>query len=189
MAIPVPDFIASTRTPLFGADVTFTSNPYTTGSPTSWLWETSDGQTDTVENPDFAFGYGMHSVTLTATNADGSDSVTKNDYIFVGAFGTCTVSATTDEVSNGNRIVLTGEFATLAGSPVDPTTVIVTVETPDGVDTDYIPVSDETGTWTLDYLIPDTAPSGKAWFRFRGTGACTAAAESYFTIARSRVLT
>ncbi len=56
-----------------------------TGAPTSWLWDFGDsGATSTEQNPTFEYVEpGSYSVSLTATNASGSDMLVRSDYIFV----------------------------------------------------------------------------------------------------------
>jgi PKD repeat protein len=77
----------------FAADVVSGSSPLTvtftdqsTNDPTSWSWTFGDGGTSTVQNPVHQFtAAGMYSVTLTASNAGGSNSTTKTNYITVSA--------------------------------------------------------------------------------------------------------
>ncbi len=58
----------------------FTDN--STGNPTSWLWNFGDGATSTEKNPCHTYiSPGIYSVTLTVTNACGSDTLTRHDYI------------------------------------------------------------------------------------------------------------
>jgi PKD repeat protein len=53
-------------------EVTFTDT--STNSPTSWLWDFGDGNTSTLQNPVHTYATdGSYTVTLTATNGDGSD--------------------------------------------------------------------------------------------------------------------
>lgn len=55
-----------------------------TNSPTSWLWDFGDGTTSTLQNPTKSYATtGTRTVTLTVTNAGGSNSVTKSGYIVV----------------------------------------------------------------------------------------------------------
>jgi len=55
-----------------------------TGDPTSWSWDFGDGGTSTGQNPSHAYeAAGIYTVTLTATNAGGSDAETKTNYISV----------------------------------------------------------------------------------------------------------
>jgi PKD repeat protein len=80
---PVADFSGtptSGGTPLV---VSFTD--LSTENPTSWSWTFGDGVgTSTAQNPSYTYETaGTYSVSLTATNAYGSDSETKVDYINV----------------------------------------------------------------------------------------------------------
>ena len=59
-----------------GHKINFTD--LSSGSPTSWVWNFGDGGTDTNQNPSHTYAAaGTYNVTLTATNAGGSGSVTK----------------------------------------------------------------------------------------------------------------
>ncbi|MFZ4520490.1 MAG: T9SS type A sorting domain-containing protein [Bacteroidales bacterium] len=84
---PVADFVASTTSPIVGTQVDFTD--LSTNSPTSWNWSFSpatiiylNGTTTASQNPQVQFtAAGSYTVTLTATNALGSDPETKTNYI------------------------------------------------------------------------------------------------------------
>ena len=66
-----------------------------TGSPTSWSWTFGDGGTSTAQNPSYVYNNpGTYNVTLTATNACGSDGETKTGYIVVTGAATWTVITT-----------------------------------------------------------------------------------------------
>ncbi|MDD5023663.1 MAG: PKD domain-containing protein [Methanoregula sp.] len=77
----------------FTSDVTSGKSPLTvqftdasTGLPTSWLWDFGDGTTSTLQNPSHQYSTtGTDTVTytvkLTATNAAGSNKVSKTGYI------------------------------------------------------------------------------------------------------------
>ena len=88
-APPVANFIASTTTPFIGQIVTFSDLSINT--PTGWLWSFSPasityegGTSSSSQNPQVQFiAGGFYSVTLTATNAAGSDPETKTNYISV----------------------------------------------------------------------------------------------------------
>ncbi|MFO7652387.1 MAG: S8 family serine peptidase [Candidatus Krumholzibacteriia bacterium] len=55
-----------------------------TGSPTSWSWTFGDGGTSTAQNPSYTYSAaGTYTVSLTATNDLGSDTITKSGYITV----------------------------------------------------------------------------------------------------------
>ncbi|MDD1694334.1 MAG: PKD domain-containing protein, partial [Methanoregula sp.] len=79
---PTAGFTATPRQGLAPLPVQFTDT--TTGSPASWAWDfNNDGTTDsTDQNPSYTFtSVGTYTVTLTATNSDGSNSITKTSYI------------------------------------------------------------------------------------------------------------
>jgi len=59
-----------------------------TNSPTSWSWNFGDSGTSTAQNPSHQYtSTGQFTVSLTATNAYGSDGETKNNYITVSSGG------------------------------------------------------------------------------------------------------
>lgn len=65
-----------------GQSIQFTDT--STNAPTSWLWDFGDGTTSALQNPSKAYATaGTRTVTLTATNANGSDTVTKTGYVVV----------------------------------------------------------------------------------------------------------
>jgi len=79
---PVAEFTASETTITEGETVVFTDQ--STNSPTSWSWDFGDGGTSTQQNPSHPYDTpGTYTVTLTATNAHGSDSEIKSGYITV----------------------------------------------------------------------------------------------------------
>lgn len=92
---PVAAFTASTVSTTPGTTVTLTDQ--TINAPTSWLWSISPatftytgGTNANSQNPQVQFtAVGSYSVTLTATNANGSDSEVKTNYITVTAATYC----------------------------------------------------------------------------------------------------
>jgi PKD repeat protein len=99
---PVANFVANQTNVTPGTTVSFTDQ--STGLPTSWAWTISPatgwayagGTTASSQNPQVTFNtVGQFTVTLTASNAQGSDGETKNNYIIVAqATGPCTPSVT-----------------------------------------------------------------------------------------------
>jgi len=84
---PIADFIADVTSIPVGGTVNFTD--LSAGAPTSWSWTFTGGTpaSSTIQNPT-GIQYntaGTYAVSLTATNATGSDTETKNAYIFVGS--------------------------------------------------------------------------------------------------------
>lgn len=108
---PVAEFSASATTINEGDSVNFTD--LSTNSPTEWLWSFTGGTpvSSTVQNPSVTYNSaGVYTVSLEATNAGGSDTETKTNYITVNAVGSApvadfTASATT--VTEGQSIDFT----------------------------------------------------------------------------------
>ncbi len=81
---PVANFTANVTAG--AAPLTITFADASTNAPTSWLWDFGDGDSTnaTVRNPVHTYtSAGTYNVTLTATNAGGSNSTTRADYITV----------------------------------------------------------------------------------------------------------
>jgi len=111
---PVADFSATPTTVCAGSCVTFTD--LTTGGPTSWSWSFTGGTpaTSTSQNPAVCYNTpGIYSVTLIATNAYGSDTELKTNYITVNALPTASAGSNSP-VCSGNTINLTAN--TIAGA-------------------------------------------------------------------------
>ncbi|HEY0751354.1 MAG TPA: PKD domain-containing protein, partial [Chitinophagaceae bacterium] len=54
------------------------------GNPTSWFWDFGNGSTSTLKNPSTSyFNPGSYSITLTVTNANGTHTTTRSNYIVV----------------------------------------------------------------------------------------------------------
>jgi PKD repeat protein len=77
---PVAGFTASPVSGPAPLAVQFTDT--STGGPTSWSWSFGDGGAAAAQNPQYTYGAaGSYTVSLTASNTDGSDTETKPDYI------------------------------------------------------------------------------------------------------------
>ena len=82
---PVADFIAANTTSCTGT-VCFTD--LSTNIPTGWFWDFGDGNTSLQQNPCHTYAAdGTYSISLTATNAFGSDNETTINYITVNTAG------------------------------------------------------------------------------------------------------
>ncbi len=83
-AVPPPTagFSASPMTGTRPLLIQFTDA--STNSPTSWSWDFGDGDTSTLQSPAHTYTTaGTYSVTLAVTNAGGSDTEIKTNYIAV----------------------------------------------------------------------------------------------------------
>lgn len=79
---PVADFAGDPTSGYAPLTVSFTD--LSTNSPTSWSWDFGDGGTSTEQNPTHTYDTaGTYTVSLTASNACGSDIETKADYVTV----------------------------------------------------------------------------------------------------------
>ena len=88
---PVANFTGSPTSGCASLAVSFTD--LSTNSPTSWSWNFGDGGTSTAQNPSHTYNAaGTYTVVLTATNAYGSDSETKTNYITVNTVPTASFS-------------------------------------------------------------------------------------------------
>lgn len=84
LTLPVADFSASTT--LITQYETVSFEDLSTGNPTSWLWVFENGTpaTSTLQNPKIKFEKpGKQGITLTVTNADGSNTKTVENLITV----------------------------------------------------------------------------------------------------------
>lgn len=114
-AVPVADFEADNLTPSVNMDVTFTD--LSTNFPDTWLWVFTpstvnylNGTDENSQNPVVEFtATGLYTVSLTASNAGGSDQEEKIDYIDVTNALSVTASATPEIICFGESSQLNAE--------------------------------------------------------------------------------
>ncbi len=89
---PTADFSGTPLNIIEGASVTFTNA--STGNPTSWNWQFSGGTPSSYIGqtpPNIAYSNaGNYDVTLIVSNANGSDTLTKSNYVQVSPASTST---------------------------------------------------------------------------------------------------
>lgn len=108
-AAPAADFAANSTNICPGETVDF--QDMSSNTPTSWSWTFTGGTpaTSTDQNPSgIVFtSSGLHTVELTATNANGSDTQTKTDYINVYTVAPVSISEAggtiTSDATSGNQ--------------------------------------------------------------------------------------
>ena len=105
---PVASF---TGTPTSGtAPLTVSFTDASTNSPTSWYWTFGDGSTSTAKSPSHAYSTaGTYTVSLTATNAGGSNTLTRTGYITVSTATVAPVASFTGTPTTG-KFPLTVSF-------------------------------------------------------------------------------
>jgi PKD repeat protein len=80
---PRADFSVSAAESIAGQTLDFTD--LSDGSPIAWYWQFGDGETSIEQNPSHVYASpGIYTVTFTASNPYGQDTVTETDYIWAG---------------------------------------------------------------------------------------------------------
>ncbi|MFZ9028623.1 MAG: PKD domain-containing protein [Crocinitomicaceae bacterium] len=99
---PVANF--STTDVCVGSVTTFADA--STNTPTSWSWDFGDGSgTSTAQNPSYTYATpGNYTVSLTATNAFGSDTYTQS--VTVNGLPSVTASATSSSICEGETTTI-----------------------------------------------------------------------------------
>ncbi|WP_419190291.1 PKD domain-containing protein [Saltatorellus ferox] len=79
---PVADFSGAPTSGTVPLTVTFSDSSQ--NGPASWNWSFGDGNNSASQNPSYTYTTaGTYSVSLTVTNADGTDTLTRTDYVVV----------------------------------------------------------------------------------------------------------
>ena len=98
---PVAAFSANITTGCDNLEVNFTDE--STNNPTSWLWEFGNGDTSIEQNPIYNYiSPGIYTVTLTVTNAGGSDDYFITDLISIGESPVLELSMTEESLSGND---------------------------------------------------------------------------------------
>ena len=148
---PVPPVANFTGNPTSGAaplTVMFTDT--SSGSPTSWSWTFGDGGTSTAQNPSHVYAAGIYTVSLTATNAYGSDGETKTNYITVVQAQDYTCASLT--VNNGT--IASGDHTSVHAS--DNVYLVITAAKVSSKYTAQVSYTINTGLGSLSSLVVTT---------------------------------
>lgn len=92
---PVANFSTNATTICAGESINFTD--LSSNTPTAWLWDFGDGGMSTSKNTIYTYNVaGTYTVTLTASNAFGSDDTIRTNLITVNALPTINTSSTNE---------------------------------------------------------------------------------------------
>ena len=168
---PTANFTGSPTSGTAPLTVGFTDS--STGSPTSWSWTFGDGGTSTLQNPSHTYqSAGTYTVTLTASNAGGSDTLTRTNYITVSAAADFSLSVAPSKVIvvRGSPATYTVTVSSLNGFSG---TVQLTVSgLPAGTSGSFAPISitvPPTGTSVLTVTTSSTMKAGTYTLTITGT--------------------
>jgi PKD repeat protein len=135
-----PPVAAFSGTPLSGdAPLAVQFSDESTGAPDGWAWDFGDGGTSTQQNPQHTYAAaGSYDVTLTVTNPDGTDSLTKTAFITVtqpgggGSVHVDAITVTRAVKGKNSRGVASVRIVDQDGAPVAGATVEGFFNAPDG---------------------------------------------------------
>jgi len=155
---PTAAFNFAPAVPVTGQSASFTDT--STGGPTQWSWNFGDGGTSSTQNPSHTYATAKsYTVTLTASNSYGSNTVTEQ---------TVVAAASNNTIFDGNIIL---------GSP-EPTSVQANIFTPDQSGMVYLSYGSASGVYSqtttataiqpaTPLVIPMTGLSGNQQFYYR----------------------
>ncbi|RYU10196.1 PKD domain-containing protein [Nocardioides iriomotensis] len=167
---PIASFTANPTSGQAPLAVSFTDT--STGSPTAWSWSFGDGQSSTAQNPTHTFtDPGTYNVRLTASNAGGSTSATRQ----------ITVGSVTPPPSGQNLVPNPGFETNLAGWDTNNAAAVALERVAGGHSGSWAARLTNTGTTTVTETLNDnpnvvasTAAgtySGSVWVRADAPGA------------------
>ncbi|WP_321508609.1 PKD domain-containing protein [uncultured Methanoregula sp.] len=114
--LPVAGFVSNVTSGTTPLNVQFMD--VTTNSPTEWIWSFGDGDTSTAQNPTHTYTRaGTYTVTLAATNAGGSNTVTTAEYVTVTRPVIAPVAYFVSNVTSGTEPVAVQFLDTSTNSP------------------------------------------------------------------------
>ncbi len=108
-SVPDAAFSANKTTINQGDEIIFSDQ--STNSPTLWNWDFGDGNTSTIQNPSHIYSTaGIFAVQFITTNAFGSDTIIKQDYIEVNSsVPVAGFAANTTTIDQGDEIIFSDQ--------------------------------------------------------------------------------
>lgn len=115
---PVANF--STSSPSSGCSpITVVFQDLSSGNPTAWLWDFGNGNTSSQQNPSAQYSTpGSYTVKLRVTNAQGSDSITRVNFVKVFANPVASFTAAPNVICQGGTISF-NDSSTLGSAPIE----------------------------------------------------------------------
>ena len=121
-----PPVAALSAIPISGK-VPLTVNFYdqSTNTPTSWSWQFGDGGTSILQNPNYTYNAaGTYSVTLTVSNADGTNTTVMQNLVTVSLDCGDSQSLVTSDGQTVGCVAVSNDdtylYVTFTGSSTDP---------------------------------------------------------------------
>lgn len=163
---PVANFTASTTSGNAPLSVQFTDQ--SSNNPTSWNWDFGDGATSPQASPSHTYiNSGVYPVSLTVSNAFGSDNLVKNNYINVTSLQSITLLSPTNNyayssISNPQSITFSW---TSTGFPVGTKYIIRVSDMTTGTAQTIINNKPDGGTSNLSFTanVPLTKGHNYLW--------------------------
>ena len=109
---PTANFTTAPSSGTEPLNVAFTDT--STGNPTSWSWNFGDGGTSTTQSPTHTYAAGTFTAALTASNADGNNTISHTITVNPGVAPTASFSTSTVSGTRPLGVVFTD---TSAGTP------------------------------------------------------------------------
>ena len=104
---PTAAFSVSPESPTAGQTVMFTDN--STATPTAWSWSFGDGATSKVQHATHSYAAaGSYTVTLTASNAEGSKTITRTVVVGAAAKPAFTMEQTLSDGAQRTTLAFSG---------------------------------------------------------------------------------
>jgi PKD repeat protein len=172
--LPLANFTASNLTPCVNTSITF--EDLSMKFPTSWLWSISpstysfvNGTSATSQNPQVSFSaYDNYTVQLIVSNAYGSDTLVRDDFIEVN-IGNANFTANTTNINVGNSVTFSdlstctvSSYLWNFGSGATPSTAatagphVVTYSTP-GFKNVSLTVNNDNTKYKNNYIMVDAS--------------------------------
>jgi len=168
---PVANFSGTPTTVSVGNSVQFTD--LSANNPTSWSWTFGEGSTSTNQNPSFTYNIeGTYTVSLTATNNEGSDTKTFVDYITVVAGGTYCASTSQSNALDWISQVNIGSFSNASGASLYSFFTNETIG--------LTPGSSNSVTLTPSFTGKDQREFWRIWIDYNGNGDFSDTGEQVF---------